>query len=312
MKIRYYRHHNVIKMSHQSRFRLIAICKFVVVRNLYFLLLFSVLSSAGFAQDEDYYKEEVERVPITATDLDNLYRWGPKFGIEAFGSLGYSHFYTPSTISGAFDKATGGLGYDAGIGGRIRIYHKLAMAFGFQFSGRGYTTAFPAFAEIDTGLAPPDGWGTGIATLEIDVEEKARITYLGFYIKPVIEISRKFHLAVLFHPSWQLSYKGESRQTVVSGPSSFVGSTGTLQDESSLELIEEQFELGLELAYKWVIAPQLILKPNIGINFATSGIFRTGAEIPTPFGGWEQNPSFVTLRVGVIFETGLWLDEPKR
>ena len=287
----------------------IGICKFVVVRNLYFLLLFTVLSSPCFAQDEDYYEVEKPRAPIMSEpDLENLYRWGPKFGIEAFGSVGYSHFYTPSTISGAFDEAIGGLGYDAGIGGRIRIYHKLAMAFGFQFSGRGYTTAFPAFAEIDTG----SGFNTGIATLEIDVEEKARITYLGFYIKPVIEISRKFHLAVLFRPSWQVSYKGESRQTIVSGPPSFVGSTGILQDESSLELIEEQFELGIELAYKWVVAPQLILKPNIGINFATSGIFRTGAEIPTPFGGWEQNPSFMTLSVGVIFETGLWLDEPKR
>lgn len=279
------------------------------MRNLYFLLLFTVLSSPCFAQDEDYYEVEKPRAPIMSEpDLENLYRWGPKFGIEAFGSVGYSHFYTPSTISGAFDEAIGGLGYDAGIGGRIRIYHKLAMAFGFQFSGRGYTTAFPAFAEIDTG----SGFNTGIATLEIDVEEKARITYLGFYIKPVIEISRKFHLAVLFRPSWQVSYKGESRQTIVSGPPSFVGSTGILQDESSLELIEEQFELGIELAYKWVVAPQLILKPNIGINFATSGIFRTGAEIPTPFGGWEQNPSFMTLSVGVIFETGLWLDEPKR
>jgi len=135
------------------------ICKFVVVRNLYFLLLFTVLSSAVFAQDEDYYEAEKPRAPIMSEpDLDNLYRWGPKFGIEAFGSVGYSHFYTPSTISGAFDKATGGFGYDAGIGGRIRIYHKLAMAFGFQFSGRGCTTAFPAFAETDAEIPTPIRW----------------------------------------------------------------------------------------------------------------------------------------------------------
>jgi hypothetical protein len=286
----------------------VAICKFVFVRTLCIIFISTLFSFAVFAQDEDYYEEEKVRVPITEPDLENLYRWGPKFGIEAFGSIGYSHFYTPSTISGGFDKAIGGLGYDAGIGGRIRIYHKLAMAFGFQFSGRGYSTAFPAFAEIDTG----SGSNSGIATLEIDIEEKANITYLGFYIKPVIEISRKFHLAILFHPSWQLNYKGESKQTVVGGPASIIGAVGVLQNEASLELIEEQFELGLELAYKWMIAPQLILKPHIGINFATSGIFRTGAEIPTPFGAWEQNPSFLTLRVGVIFETGLWLDEPKR
>jgi len=277
------------------------------VRNLFPLLVFLLLSVSAWAQDDDYYKEEQQRAPVSASDLKDLYRWGPKFGIEAFGSVGYSHFYTPSTISAAFTKATGGFGYDAGIGGRIRIYHKLAMAFGFQFSGRGYNIGFPAYAEVDTGTAP----NRGTATIDINVDEKANITYLGFYIKPVIEISRKFHLAVLFHPSWQFNYKGTSTQTVIGGPSSFIGSIGTLQDESSVEIIKNQFELGLELAYKWMVAPQFIMKPHIGINFATSGIFHTGAEIPTPFGGWEQNPSFLTLRVGVILETGLWMDEPK-
>ncbi|MCF8461226.1 MAG: hypothetical protein K9G46_10900 [Flavobacteriales bacterium] len=277
------------------------------MRNLFPLFIFILLSFSALAQDEDYYKEEQQREPITASDLQDLYRWGPKFGIEAFGSVGYSHFYAPSTISAAFTKATGGLGYDAGIGARIRIYHKLAMAFGFQFSGRGYNIGFPAYAEIDTGTAP----NTAVATLDIDIAEKANITYLGFYIKPVIEISRKFHLAILFHPSWQLSYKGSSTQIITGGPPSYIGSVGTLQDESSVEIIEEQFELGLEFAYKWVIAPQFIIKPHIGINLATSGIFHTGAEMPTPFGGWEQNPSFMTLRVGVIFEMGIWMDQPK-
>lgn len=278
------------------------------MRQFTLLLFFVVLASSALAQDEDYYKEEKQRTPISASVLESLYRWGPKFGIEAFGSVGYSHFYVPAAISESFEKATGGLGYDAGIGGRIRIYHKLAIAFGLQFSGRGYNTAFPAYAEIDTGTAP----NQATATLNLDIEEKANITYLGFYIKPVIELSRKFHLAVLFHPSWQVSYRGQSKQTVTSGPSGYVGSVGILQNESSLEIEKKQFELGLEFAYKWMIAPQLILKPHIGVNFATSGVFHTGAEIPTPFGAWEQNPSFLTLRVGVIFETGLWMDSPTK
>lgn len=281
--------------------------KFAIVR-IKFLLLFSLqfMVLQLWAQDEDYYQAEAVRVPITPTDISELHRWGPKFGIEAFGSVGYSHFFAPSTISGAFEKATGGLGYDAGVGARIRIYHKLAIAFGFQFSGRGYDIAFPAYAEVDTGTAP----NTGRATLDFDVQEKANISYIGFYIKPVVEISKKFHLAVLFRPSWQLKYRGQSRQTITGGPPAYVGSTGVLVDQSSAEIEEEQFELGLEFAYKWTIAPQLIMKPHIGINFATSAIFHTGAELPTPFGGWEQNPSFMTLRIGVIFETGLWLDQP--
>lgn len=245
---------------------------------------------------------------MSQDELNELYRWGPKLGIEAWGSIGYSHFYTPTTIQGGFYKAVGGFGYDAGLGARIRLYHKLAMAFGFQFSGRGYNISFPAYAEIDTGT----GANRATARIDLDVKEKAQITYMGFYIKPVIELSRKFHLGVIFHPSWQLKYKGTSSQTITGGPPSVIGSSGTIKDQSSLQLIKKQFELGIEFAYKWTIAPQLIVKPHIGINFATSGIFHTGAKLPTPFGGWEQNPSFMTLRFGVILETGLWLDKPEK
>ncbi|MCB9186389.1 MAG: hypothetical protein H6601_06540 [Flavobacteriales bacterium] len=273
------------------------------------LFILSISTLAAWAQDEDYYAPEKTRKPMSQTDLNDLHRWGPKMGIEAWGSVGYSHFYTPSTIQGGFKQAVGGLGYDVGIGPRMRIYHKLAIAFGFQFSGRGYSTQLQAYAEVDTGTAP----NNGAAGLDVDVSEKMNMQYLGFYIKPVIELSRKFHLAILFHPSWELvnRRKGYSTQTIVGGPSNLIGSTGTIQNESSFELEPKQFELGLEFAYKWMIAPQLILKPHFGINFATSAIFHTGAELPTPFGGWEQNPSFMTLRFGAIFETGLWLDKPK-
>jgi hypothetical protein len=280
--------------------RLHTMLNFVNVRIFSTILLLCLTFQIGMAQDEDYYKAEKSRDPITTSDLNHLYRWGPKLGIEAFGSIGYSHFYTPLTISGAFDKAKGGFGYDGGIGIRIRVYHKLSIATGFVLSGRGYEMGFPA--EADTGNGGTQIW-------EIDVSEKANITYTGFYIKPGIELSRKFHLAVLFKQTWQIAYKGESTQTVTA-PASAAGSTGTFP-ETSVELEPSQFELGLEFAYKWNIAPQMILKPHIGINFATSGIFHTGAELPTPFGGWEQNPSFMTLRFGVIFETGLWLDKLK-
>lgn len=267
------------------------------------VLLMSMSSLAALAQDEDYYSPEKPRPPISQADLDHIHRWGPKLGIEAMASVGYAHMYTPATIQGGFERAAGGLGYDVGIGARIRIYHKLAVAFGFQFSGRGYSMSLTAFSEVDT--------GSGTAVVDVDVSEKMNMQYIGFYIKPVIELSRKFHLAVLFRPSWELvnQRRGTSTQAIVGGPANLVGSIGILENQSSFETIPNQFELGFEFAYKWVIAPQLILKPHVGINFATSGIFRTGAEIPTPFGGWEQNPSFMTLRVGVIFETGLWMDQ---
>lgn len=278
------------------------------VKNTFLIFVLALVSVGAFGQDGDYYEPEKVRKPVSQEEVLELNKWGPKLGIELWGSVGYSHFYTPSTISGGFEKAVGGFGYDAGLGARIRIYHKLAIAFGFQFSGRGYSMDLPATAEIDTGTAP----NNGPAIIEVDVSERMNTQYIGFYIKPVIELSRKFHLGIIFHPSWELvrNRKGQSRQTIVGGPANLIGSTGVLEDESSFELEPKQFELGLEFAYKWMIAPQLILKPHIGINFATSAIFHTGAEIPTPFGGWEQNPSFMTLRFGVIFETGLWMDQP--
>lgn len=269
----------------------------------FFIFLFSIIGISAYAQDEDYYAPEKTRKPVTQEEINELNRWGPKLGIEAFGSIGYSHFYTPATITGGFEKANGGFGYDAGIGVRIRIYHKLAIATGFVFSGRGYHMALLGQAEVDT--------GSGKALLEIHVDEKANMTYAGFYIKPIIELSRKFHLAILFKQSYQLSYKGRSIQTITAGPASWIGSTGVIPDDSSFEIEKKQFELGLEFAYKWMVAPQFIMKPHIGINFATSAIFHTGADLPTPFGGWEQNPSFMTLRLGVILETGLWMDKPK-
>lgn len=268
------------------------------------LVFFLVMSLSLFAQDGDYYEPEEVRKPVTQEDLNQLYRWGPKMGIEAFGCIGYSQFYAPATISGAFDKKNGSIAFDAGIGARMRIYHKLAIGFGYIFSGRGYNIGFMAQAEVDT--------GNGTALLDIQVDETAHMTYMGFYIKPIIELSRKFHLAVLFRQTYMFTYKGTSTQTITGGPQSWVGSVGVLKDESSMEIEPKQFELGLEFAYKWVIAPQFIMKPHIGINIGTSAIFHTGAELPTPFGGWEQNPSFMTIRLGVILETGLWMDQLKK
>lgn len=272
---------------------------FANVKNLSWLCLFLIGFSVS-AQETDYYNPDETPKPVTQEDLNELHRWGPKLGIEAHASIGYSHYYAPPTISGAFSKTTGGFAYDLGAGVRIRLYHKLAMAAGLTYCGRGYDVQYFAGGE--------DGSGT---IYEFDVYEQANLTYIGFYIKPVIEISKKFHLAVLFHPAWRLTYTGESLVVGVA-PSSIAGQRDTLQNTPPLEDFEDNlFEIGLELAYKWKISPQLILKPHLGINIATTAIFHTGAELPTPFGGWEQNPSFMSIRFGVIFETGLWMDKPK-
>lgn len=269
------------------------------VKNTFLIFVLALVSVGAFGQDGDYYEPEKVRKPVSQEEVLELNKWGPKLGIELSGSIGYSHYYTPPTISGAFSKTTGGFAYDLGLGLRIRLYHKLAIAAGVAYTGRGYDVKYFG------GYEDPNG-----VIYESEVSEQANLTYIGFYIKPVIELSRKFHLAVLFHPAWRLTYRGESL-VVYTAPSSVAGSRDTLQNTPPVLGFEDDlFEVGLELGYKWNISPQLILKPHIGINFATSAIFHTDIEIFTPFGGWEQNPSFMTLRFGVIFETGLWMDQP--
>jgi hypothetical protein len=268
------------------------------VRTLCILFLVTLFPFAGFAQDEEYYKEEKERVPITAPDLENLYRWGPKFGIEVHSAFNYNHLLMALPIAGAFDEAIGGVGFDGGGGIRIRAYHKLSFSAGFDYAIRQFSLEYQA-EEIGTGDP-------------LDVTEKAAMHYIGFYYKTLIEISRKFHLAQTFQYTWINSYSGTASAVNQSNGAVYP------KQETTKPILDgwsagNQAELGIEFAYKWKIAPQLILKPYIAISFGLTPTLNTSIYAASPiFGNQEQNPRYANLKIGVIFETGLWLDEPRR
>ncbi|MGB1318226.1 MAG: hypothetical protein ACPG5W_08470, partial [Flavobacteriales bacterium] len=256
---------------------------------------FSFFVSSALAQDEDYYEPEKSRTKVTQ-EIKDLHRWGPKLGIEVHSAFNYNHMLMPPTIAGAFDRAFGGVGFDGGGGIRIRAYHKLAFSAGFDYAIRQFKLEYVA-EEIGTGDA-------------LDVTEKAAMHYVGFYYKTLIELSRKFHLAQTFQYTWVYKYNGTASAVNQTNGAIYApqATTEPILDGWSKE---NQAELGIEFAYKWMISPELILKPYIGISFGLTPTVHTNAYVNGLFGQQEQNPRYANLKIGVVFETGLWLDKLK-
>lgn len=263
------------------------------MRLIYVFLFFFIALSVS-AQDEDYYAPQKSRT-IVADDIAELHRWGPKLGLEVHATVNYVHLLMPPTIAGSFDRAFGGVGFDGGSGIRIRAYHKLAFAGGFNYAIRQFDLEYRA-EDLSSGD-------------ELAVKEKATMHYIGFYYKTLIEISKKFHLAQTFQYTWINRYIGQASAENLTNPSVFYAPQPTSEPILDGWSTENQAELGVEFAYKWKISPELILKPYIALSFAVTPALHTNAYLDGFFGPEEQNPRFVNLRFGVIFETGLWLDK---
>lgn len=267
------------------------------------ILLLTLLPLLVRAQDDvdDYYAPETVQQPtMSLEDAKRLYRWGPKLGIETHLAASYCHLQQPASLMGAFDKSAGGFGMDAGIGLRVRIYHKLAMAGGFNFAIRNY------------GLGYEGTDGDSINPQIFEVDERATLFLMGFYQKTIIELSRKLHLAQTFQYVWMNRYVGRAQIDNTTTPGAF---TGTLDLDGPLpdgwRAPNGIAELGLELAYKMHLAPELIIKPYFALGLGLTPAVHTGLFLPSLLGEREQNPRFINFRLGVVFETGLWTDRPK-
>ncbi len=251
-------------------------------------------------ETDDFYAPEQAREPVTVENVKQLYRWGPKLGLEVHAAVSYNHLQMPLSLAGAFEKSSGGAGFDGGGGVRVRLYHKIAMAAGFNFAIRNFSLGYEAM-DVDT-----------VNPQTYMVDESVTQYLMGFYQKTIIELSRKIHLAQTFQYTWLHRYAGtahiENLTTPGAGP-------GTVELDRPLldgwSRSSGQAELGLEFAYKIHIANELIIKPYIGAGFVFSPAVHTGLMLQGFFGESEQNPSFINLRLGVIMETGLWLDGPK-
>jgi len=258
-----------------------------------------------WAQDEDYYDPLPEKTVVTMEEVRNLTRWGPKLSIELHSALSYNHLQFPMSIANGF-KSSGGAGLDAGGGIRVRLYHKLAMAGGFNFAIRQFSISYQA-QDTDT-----------VNTQLYAVDESATMFFMGFYQKTILELTRKISLALAFQYTWMHSYKGH----VVAENLTTPGSSPPPMDTDAPLLdgwhkTSGQAELGIEFAYKVHIASELIIKPYFGAGYVFSPAVHTGfvMQTPSPFGGnttTEQNPNFINLRLGFTIETGLWLDKANR
>lgn len=269
------------------------------------LLLFLMLPLALLAQEDDYYGPQSKQPMVTMEQVKNMTRWGPKLGIELHAALSYNHLRLPMSIANGF-KSSGGAGMDAGGGIRVRLYHKLAMAAGFNFAIRQYSLSYEA-QDVDT-----------INPQLYAVDEGATLYLMGFYQKTIMELTRKISLALAFQYTWINKYEGhvvvDNLTTPGSSPAPFDIDAPLLEGWSKTE---SQAELGIEFAYKIHIANELIIKPYFGAGYVFSPAVNTGIMLQTPniFGQstlTEQNPNFLNLRIGVIIETGLWLDKVKR
>ncbi len=268
------------------------------VRILAILLLVFGSLQVSHAQDEDYYTPEKTRKSKLTSELKDLHRWGPKLGIEVHSAFNYNHMIMPPTIAGAFDKAMGGVGFDGGGGIRIRAYHKLAFAAGFDYAIRQFNLEYLA-EDLATGD-------------QLSVTEKGTMHYIGFYYKTLIELSRKFHLAQTFQYTWVYRYNGTASAIDNTNPSIIYPPQSTTEPILDGWSTDNQAELGIEFAYKWMISPELILKPYIAISFGLTPTLHTNAYVSGIFGPQEQNPRYANLKIGVVFETGVWVDKLKQ
>ncbi|MFC2176282.1 hypothetical protein ACFLR1_04875, partial [Bacteroidota bacterium] len=217
------------------------------MRKLILLIFLSILTNGVLAQEADYYQPKKTKT-VTPTEFKKLNRWGPKLGLEVHASVNYVHLFTPPSIENNFSKAFGGIGFDGGSGIRIRAYHKLAFAAGFNYAIRSYNLKYQAY-ELGTNDI-------------LDVSEKATIHYLGFYFKTLIELSKKFYLAQTFQYTWRNNYNGVAsaqnlRNSAIYPPQK------TSRPAVDAWRLANQAELGVEFAYKWHISPELLLKPYI-------------------------------------------------
>lgn len=271
------------------------------MKRMVFVLLLLPLLVHSQEETEDYYAPETVRAPaLSADEVKRLYRWGPKLGIEASAAAGYGHLQQPASLMGAFEKSNGGFALDAGVGVRVRIFHKLAVAAGFNLAIRNY------------GLGYEGTDGDSLNPQMFNVDERATLFLLGFYQKIIIELSRKLHLAQTFRYGWMHRYVGRAQIDNITTPGAFTGTVdldGPLLD--GWRAPTGIAELGLELAYKIHLAPELIIKPYFGLGMGLTPAVHTGLFLQSLLGESEQNPRFVNLRLGVIFETGIWTDRPK-
>ena len=261
-----------------------------------FIMVLVVWAVAGHAQEDDYFTPpQKEAKPFKKEEAKKLMDrspnklYGPKLGIEAHAYLTYSGFTASLPLMGFFEKATGGVAFDGGVGLRLRVRKRFGMALGFRYSIRQFTIQYPV-----TGLMPNG------QTLPLTVTEDVAMFMPGFYIRPQWELGKRFYLG----PQIQFNAIGINKidRTVDSS----LGPVQLNPDRSPvIHAYSVQLDMGVHAGFKLHVADQLIIKPGVELGLGLAPAFVVQDDTGQNYSAGR----FICLRIGAVFEFGVWFDK---
>ena len=254
-----------------------------------FIFLFLFAESSALAQEDDYFQSENSRKErFKAGKLaGEKFPNHEKLTLQVFANVSYSQI---NDMYGLFNQANGGIGGDAGLGIKVRIFKKLSFTAGGFYSNR--------FSRFNYNIVFTSG-------LPGEAELAMRTEYLGFYGQVLLDFSRRFWLGIHFEKGFQIGQNMMVEEITPTG-----SPTITWPDLFILSFpygLKDQFDVGVKFGLNFPVLYPASVRPFLGIQIGTAGIFRTNEYGPTfPLGQeGELNPSFLHLRLGAIIDIPL-------
>ena len=263
----------------------------------FLIALFLAWAAIGHAQDDDYYAPpQKEAKPFKKEEAKKLMDkspnrlYGPKLGIEAHAYLTYSAFVPSLPLMGFFTNYSGGVGFDGGLGLRLRVRKRFSIGLGFRYSIRQFSMEYPVIAEYPNGVQE-----------EVQVTDEVAMFMPGLYLRPQWSLGKRIYLG----PFVQFNFIGINKVTT-SAISPMYGPV-TPTESPIIQSYSVQLDLGIHAGYRIHVADQLIIKPGLELGLGLAPAFHTG--LYTQGSRTEENAKFVNIRIGAVFEFGVWFDK---
>ena len=255
----------------------------------FYLILLSILACLnGFAQDDDYFPTAEEKSrKLKRSGLPNdRFPHHEKVTIQVFGDMALLQV---NDLYGLFEKTGPGFGWDAGLGFKVRIYHKLSFVLGGSYGSK--------FWDVEGYALDPLG-------NQVYTTEKGRAHYVGTYLKIQLDFTRKFWMALRLEQTFPFKFEGRD-QTISSGPGVYLwpDPSRTIYGGGLLN----QFDLGINIGMNFLALEPVSVRPFFALMVGTQGFVKTGARgNKLPFGQeGDINPSLISLKLGLIFDIPL-------
>lgn len=262
------------------------------MRQLIFLLA-TLSCFAVYGQDDDYFPSEEEKSKkLKRNELPNdRFPHHEKLTLQVFGDIGVAQV---NDLYGVFEKSRPGFGWDAGLGFKVRVYHKLSFVLGGTYGSKLWDVEFNAIDPLGN---------QGYA------KEKGRAHYVGAYLKVQLDFTRKFWMALHLEQTFPIKFEGKDQTYTVGG---VVYSWPDPSRTSFNGGLLNQFDIGINIGMNFLVMEPMGLRPFFGLIVGTQGFAKTGARgNKLPFGNeGEINPSLIHLKLGVIFDIPLLPAKP--